>query len=340
MNTNRHEAVNPQARIVVVTLASKTSAAMWRTMRDVIDVITFDHAAPTGSRFGKRSLGLGLDSVLVAIRATKRRRRVTYLATNPWIGVCLRLLTRMPVVVTGLYATPGTINWNVLRRVLGDSGVITLSTVEASNWRMSGGRATSVVYGNDFPYLPSDRPSEPDTLKIFVGGSSDRDHAALASLESEVLASGKAIELIVAVGGEARVRRAGTASVRHYGQVSQTEFGSLMGNADLTFLPLVMRERAAGHMILVGSLQVGTAVAICGGGGMDGYVDGQFVTEIPRGGEILPYLIRTAQDRPGRTETRAYWERCFSRTAYVRRLEDAVSSFRDRSASDSASWAP
>src|SRR5689334_17724490 len=97
--------------IVVVTLGPTPASRQWHELASVIRVVTFDRAARSGSRLGSRVLGLGIDSIVVATRATFRRGKYTYLATNPWIGVGLRLLTRRPVIVTGLYAVPGTRQW-------------------------------------------------------------------------------------------------------------------------------------------------------------------------------------------------------------------------------------
>ncbi len=317
-----------EPRIVVVTLASDASASEWLELPKVESVVSFSHAVASGSRFGRRVLGLGLDSALVAIRAVVRpRRRVTYLATNPWIAVFLRFLTRRPIAFTGLYASPGTKNWRILRAVLRRCSLVALSQVEMRNWTAAGGRAQFVRYGNTFPYTPV-LIREAGPLRIFVGGSSDRDHAALAQLEHEVLESGREIELLVAVGGERSIVQCEKARVVRHGRLAQKEFGAAIARCDVAYVPLLDRERAAGQMILVGALQVGTPVLISGGLGMDGYIDGKFVRGIGRASAGLDGIVRSLSSLPSRSATHDYWSKQFSRRSYLQAVESAVVSMR------------
>lgn len=313
-----------RAQIVVVTLADASSAEKWRELDSVDDVVTIDQFAPSGYRAGSRALGLGVDSLRVALRAVRQRRRVIYLATNPWIGVLLQLLTRRPVAVTGLYTTPGSRYWEIFRRVLGRATLVTLSDVEAQNWRDAGGRAVSVLYGNDFPYMTRTSPREDDRFRIFVGGSSDRDFATIERLENEMLESNEPVDLVVATGGPARVTSTPNGSVTYLGPLNQKAFGDSMAACDVTFLPLLRRERAAGHMILVGSLQVGTPVVFTGGGGMNGYADGTYVRELSVETGPLKALIAVKAALPTRDSTHQYWRANFGRLDYISRVESAV----------------
>ncbi|WP_163632506.1 glycosyltransferase family 4 protein [Microbacterium sp. B35-04] len=312
-----------EAQVTVVTLGPIASAEQWLAAGSVGDVITFVGASESGSRAGRRALGLGLDSFIVALKTIGRPRSETYLATNPWIAVALRMLGRQRTVVTGIYATPGTRNWAILRKLLPKALFITLSRVEAENWNRSGGRAVSVIYGNDFPYNPSDPPLH-EPFRIFVGGSSDRDLKAVALLEQQVLSSNESIELVVAVGGPERTFRNGPAVVHYLPSLSQVDFGAAIAGSHLTYLPLLDRERAAGHMILVGSMQVGVPVIVTGGLGMDGYIDGRFVQIAPRNNSPLQALVGARNGLPGRSETHEHWRARFSRAVYLSQIDAVI----------------
>ncbi|WP_314505826.1 hypothetical protein [uncultured Microbacterium sp.] len=316
----------PDRDLTVVTLARPSSAKHWEDMPSVARVVTFDHASATGKRFGKLAFGLGVDSAVVAIKASLKPRTGSYLATNPWIAIPLKALTRKRVIVTGLYATPGTRSWRMLARALHDSPIITLATVEAENWKVSGGQALPVIYGNDFPYSSSPEIGDGVT-RIFIGGSSDRDLGVVNQLEREILESGEPVELLTAVGEGPRVIESGPARVEHFGRVTQSEFGALIARSDVSFLPLRPRGRAAGHMILVGSLQVGTPVVFCGASGMEGYSDGVFVRGLDTAERLLPQLLRVATSAPPREITRAFWRENFSRAAYMNRISEAIQYF-------------
>lgn len=310
--------------VTVVTLAQPSAAKHWFEMDGVERVVVFNHAAASGKRLGKLALGLGVDSIAVALKAAFPPRTEIYLATNPWIAVPLKVLTRRQVIVTGLYATPGTRSWKFLSTMLRESPIVTLASVEAANWRANGGLAASVLYGNDFPYS-SGTPDPSAVMRIFVGGSSDRDPQLIERLEGEVLGSAEPVELVTAVGGSPRTASTGRSRVEHHGRVSQRQFGDLMASATVSFLPLVPRRRAAGHMILVGSLQVGTPVAFCGASGMDGYADGTYVREIDGGQPLLPQLRRFSAAAPNRASVVSFWHARFSRKAYVDRVSQAIS---------------
>lgn len=312
-------------QIVVATIADRDSANSWHKLNGVIRVATPKRFARSGYRLRVRALGLGVDALNSALRATATRGRVTYLATNPWIGVFLRILTRRPIVVTGIYSEPGTRNWNLLSTLLRRASVITHSAIEAENWTTSGGSAAFVRYGNTFrEYLDAHESRETPRVRIFVGGTSDRDAHAVDQLVDEVLESDKFVDVVIAMGGPAVERRTSTASVRWLGWVEQATFGQAMADCDLTYIPLLDRQRAAGQMILVGSLQVGTPVVLSGVQGLSGYIEGNFVRAVTPGGRILDELIELQADAPDRVRVRDYWDSAYSQTTYFEAVSNAI----------------
>ena len=280
----------------------------WGGDQRIRRVIRLIHPAPSGRRLGSRVLGLGLDALLVALRA----RFITsgpLIAMNPWTTVAARVVGFRDVSTIGLYAVEGGRSWRFLRAAIGDRPVITLSEYEASRWRAAGGRAGAVRYGATFPdTVSASGASRTDaastqSVKVFIGGSSDRDSDAIKALISEIESKDSPLRLTIAVGDrepsdDGRVRRLTT--------VTADEFSELLSQSDIVFLPLADNGRAAGHMVLVEALQRGKPVVATWVAGMDEYFDGEHV--IRAAPDLVGQLVRTATAFQGRDdELHRYW---------------------------------
>ena len=287
-------------------------------------VLRFRRAAPSGRRFGSRVLGLGVDSLLLAVQALVAERAGPFLAANPWTAVALRLLGRRDVAVTGLYVVPGSRSQRILLRFLRTLPIVTSSGVEAALWSAAGGRAVPVLYGATFGYRPR-RESAGPPLRVFVGGSSDRDTEVVASLEEEIRASTSAIRLTVVDGSPPSRWAAGSLEIIHPGYVDPDEFGELMADSDVVVLPLQERSRAAGHMVLVGALEAGIAVLVSRTSGVEEYIDGTWVKALDPELPVLPQAQgHAASHRAAASQIREYWRSRYSLDAYVERLSGAL----------------
>ncbi|GAB2888724.1 glycosyltransferase [Nocardioides pacificus] len=313
--------------MILVTLGhdSKSAAEVWAAAGLVKRIINFRHASPSGYRLRNRILGIGLDSFIVALKATITSQGSTFLAANPWPGVALRLLGQR-VYVTGLYAMPGSRSWEVLRRGLRDSPVITLSEPEIVAWRASGGTGRAVRYGNTFEY-PLRKPAFDREIRVFVGGTSDRDMRTLAATIENAHSAGLPITFVLAMGREpARFLRPNWASrVETHPSLSQQEFGRVLAACDVVYLPLTERSRAAGHMVAVGAIESGVPVVATDVSGMHDYLDGTYLRSALSGQELLAQLMEVAQW--GRTEVQSvhdYWQRHFSQESYISRVSSAL----------------
>jgi hypothetical protein len=267
---------------------------------------------------------LGLDSAVGALKAVILEPKGPYLASNPWTAVALRLLGRRRVAVTGIYAEEGTRSFRLLRKVLGDIPVVTLVRQESEAWNAAGGNAASVLYGNTFDYPICPASAEP-RIRIFIGGSSDRDPELIEAIEQEVKTDQDAVDLIVVAAEEPSSWVGANATITHTGYVPAQQFGSLVASADVVYLPLRLGQRAAGHMVTVGALESGIPVLSRASQGMEGYIDGEFVRIEDEGTSRLSQLTalgRWGRDR--RSAIRMYWESTFSHPAYVRRVRDAI----------------
>lgn len=295
---------------------------LWTQAPFIKRMIQFEHAAPSGYRFNSRIFGLGIDSILLALKASFVRGDL--LVTNPWIGIATKLLGRQEVAVIGIYATPGSRAFRALRRILGNSIVITTVDIEADAWRGAGGTAGSVLYGNTFGY-PARRSAGRAALRIFVGGSSDRDSEMLARLETEIRTSAESVSLVVVTGGADAVWNSGEASIRHISYVPSDTFGKLIAESNVVFLPLQQTGRAAGHMVTVGALECGVPVVTTPSDGMSGYVDGHLVVELDTRQPLLPQLRQQQLSFEERgDEVRKAWLDGFSRGAFIRRVGAAI----------------
>ncbi|WP_139359673.1 hypothetical protein [Arthrobacter sp. SRS-W-1-2016] len=281
-----------------------------------------ESTAVNGKRLGSRVLGIGADSFVLALRTLLWNCRGPYLANNPWIGVALRLTGRRNFAVTGIYAEPGSRSWRILRRLVGDVPVVTLSESETAPWNGSGGRSIAVLYGNTFGY-PKKQPS--DEFHIFVGGTSDRDQETIRLLEQEVLASSEPVRLTLAVGGTAGEVVSGTSVVCRPGRLNPDAFGDLMSTATVVFLPLRDGTRAAGHMVLVGALETGLPVGVTPSRGMKEYVQGPSIVLCDPEMPLLPQLRLVSQSAEGNDESiRCFWQEVFSLNAYIGRVGEAL----------------
>lgn len=302
--------------------ASPRSDYEWLSHPRIRTIFQHRPAAPTGKRFGSRILGIGLDSLILALRTLSPSVHGPYVANNPWIGAALRLTGRNNFVVTGIYAEPSSPSWKVLRRLIGDARVIALSESETAPWNAAGGCAQAVLYGNSFGYP---QKNAPDYLHIFVGGTSDRDPEIIQSLEDEVLASSTAVHLTLATGEQAGETRRGENVVKRPGYLSQREFGQLLSTASVVFLPIAQGTRAAGHMVLVGALESGIAVGVTPSEGMREYVIGPAVALCDPERPVLPQLRELAEASYSKQdEIREFWANTFSLKSYVARVGELL----------------
>jgi hypothetical protein len=303
---------------------------VWLGSGFVESVVRGGWATPSGYRFGSRVLGLGLDSLIIAVKARLLGRGAPYLAANPWIAVALIATGARRVAVTGVYAEAGSRSHRLLRAVIRDRPVVTLAVLEAEEWSDAGGRAIAVQYGNTLGY-PNHAVRRADTNRVFVGGSSDRDPVVMQALEAEVRRDEVPVHLVIADGGEPAHWVGATSSVTRTGWIPAGEFGRQVAMADVVFLPLKAGHRAAGHMVMVGALEAGVGVVATHSRGMDGYVDGEFVSTIDAGRALLPQILDRAVTDPADSERiRDYWRRTFSLPAYVERVGSALSEMADR----------
>ncbi|SMG16079.1 glycosyltransferase [Agreia pratensis] len=287
--------------------------------------VRFERAAPSGFRFSSRIFGLGLDSAIVALKVAVLAPRGPYLAANPWVAVALRLLGKRRIAVTGIYAENGSRSFRLLRRFLGDAPVVTLVRHEAESWNAAGGRATPVIYGNTFGYPYPTPPRTDGRISIFIGGSSDRDPAAIDRLEGELRDADSAFDLVIVSKEEPSSWSGQNATVTRTGYVSADEFGRLISLSDVVYLPLSHGHRAAGHMVAVGALEVGVPVVSTDSPAMTGYVDGTVIRTAPSDEKVLPALESVALwGRENRPEVRAEWDAHYSHRAYVERVAAAL----------------
>lgn len=297
--------------------------AAWISHPMIKAICQYEGAAITGKRWGSRVLGIGIDALVLALKTLQPSVSGPYFATNPWIGAALRLTGRKDFVVTGIYAEPSSRSWKILRRLIGDAPVITMSQSEAVPWNADGGNAWCVLYGNTLRYPPKQQSDE--GFHIFVGGSSDRDPLAIRALEDEVLASTTPVRLTIATGGPAGESRRGGNVVRRPGYVSQKEFGELLSTASVVFLPLARGTRAAGHMVLVGAVESGIAVAVTPNEGMREYVLDPGVALCDPDQPILPQLRELADaTRHRQAEIHALWEEKLSLDSYISRIMELL----------------
>lgn len=294
----------------------------WLKTAAILRVVRQPSKAVGGKRLNNRMLGIGVDSLLLALRTFAPGVRGPYLANNPWIGAALRLTGRKNFVVTGIYAEPRSRSWQVLQRLIGHTKVITLSESEANAWVADGGTAAAVLYGNTFRY-PAKTAS--DEFHIFVGGSSDRDESLISRLESEVLQSDGGVRLTLAVGGQAGITEVNGNLVERTGTLSQKEFGQLLSTASVAFIPIKNGIRAAGHMVMVGALECGIPVLMTPAMGLREYFLAPAVSALNPDENILPQLRLLVDDPRNDSESiRSTWKQVFSLDAYTQRVASLI----------------
>lgn len=265
---------------------SANATAAWRRQYPGLQFVSVKHPAPSGFRLGRRSLGIGLDAAGVAVKVRGRR---TVLATNPWVGVACRMAGGRDIAVLGIYASPGSRSWRLLRSVLASTPVVCTSLIEREAWLGDGGRAESVLWGCTFD-LPERRVSEVPT--VFVGGSSDRDSRAVASLIDDMRRLDPPLRLVIADGTGPRSWHGQFGSVRWLPYVDQATFLAELTAANVSWLPLVDSGRAAGQMVLAASLQAGLPVILSPVAAIAEYLDplSDVVTTTPASVDLLMRL--------------------------------------------------
>ena len=312
----------PRARTLVVLGKANDADRGWLESDFIKDVVRFSRPAVSGSRFGSRVLGLGIDSAIVA--AMSLRSPGPFLAMNPWIAVALKLTGKRDVAVVGMYAERGSGSFRVLRRVLSSSPVLTTAEIEASEWKAAGGRALPVLFGGNFNY-PSRAEPDASRLKIFVGGSSDRDTALLDLLIAEIRAGRTPCSLVVVSTDSPKHWSNEISSITYTGFVPGARFGELLAESDVVFLPIRQGRRAAGHMVMSGALESGVPVLTNHSSGMQGYVDGTFVAQADVTLPLLPQLAHHAEAMAAEGPAiRAFWQQQFCRAAFIERIFQAL----------------
>lgn len=298
--------------------ATPATDAAWLESPSIGTIFRHRRAAANGKRFGSRVFGIGVDSLVLALRTLNPSVKGPYLANNPWIGAALRVTGRSDFVVTGIYAEPSSRSWQVLRKLIGSAPVIALSESETKPWNAAGGRAQAILYGNSFGYPERD---ESRHLHIFVGGTSDRDPQVIEALKAEVLASVEPVRLTVATGELAGEISNGANVISRPGYLNQQEFGALLSTSTVAFLPIREGTRAAGHMVLVGALECGIPVAITSSEGMKEYPVNLAVQELDMSLDLIPQLrgLSNAMLDEGHS-IRRVWSDRFSLAAYVKRI--------------------
>ncbi|GAB2713279.1 hypothetical protein GCM10027038_09150 [Arthrobacter bambusae] len=135
------------------------------------------------------------------------------------------------------------------------------------------------------------------------------------------------VELVLATGEGPSETISGESVVKRPGHLSQSDFGALLSTASVTFLPLRDGTRAAGHMVMVGSLESGVPIAVTSSRGMSEYVFGQAVVACDRDQPILPQLRSLAHTMLGQEESiREFWRETFSLNAYIARVGSILES--------------
>jgi len=303
---------------------STQNDGLWKRSPHIRGVIRFNFAAPSGRRLGSRALGLGLDSAIVALKVLLSGQRGPYLAANPWVGVALKVIGKRRVSVTGVYARSGSRSFDVLRKILASSPVVTTVALEAEAWNVAGGNSKAVLYGNTYGY-PRFEANTVQRLRVFVGGSSDRDTVAVDALEAEIHSSNTPISLTIVSDETPMKWKNNQSTIERTGRLSADQFGALVAQSDVVFLPLLNSGRAAGHMVTVGALESGVAVLATSSDGMNGYIDGVFVSATSEDESLITQLARAAEITHTRTsEIREFWKVRFSLPAYIDRVGSAL----------------
>lgn len=301
---------------------SAAAQEAWSSAFPGARIVSLKSVASDGRRLGRRSLGLGLDALRLAmlLRMLGARRVLTM---NPWTAVALRLLGLRDVATVGLYAVPGSRPWRLLRLFLGSQPVITTARKEATRWVADGGRAVPVLWGGDLPVGRARSPA--GQVHVFAGGSSDRDTGRVADLAAEVERD-DGVVLHVADGSGPRSSK----GVHWYPRLSSADFHRLMTACHVVVLPLAERSRAAGHMLFCAALQAGLPVAVSSTEGISEYLS-LMQAHTPYGMVRDPVSVSELVSLgrlpdAERDNLVALWRRDFSTRAFASRVRDALSS--------------
>jgi len=288
---------------------------VWRRQLPSCKFVVMERPAPSGERLRQRALGIGLDSLALALRASPRLRGPV-LALNPWPAFAARSLGAANLACTGLYAEPGSNSWRLLRRRLGAIPVIAVSQIESRAWNRDGGRSVSVLWGGTFG-VPLSKPPE-GRPRIFIGGTSDRDSVAISRFSQAVQSSAKAIDVVIADGTGPRRWARGESSITWLPYVSQREFLDELVASNVTYLALQDKGRAAGHMVLVSSLEAGMPIVVPRVAGIREYlVDGVALAKEEALDRLDQLLDLANAGHAQRLQRRHVWERLFSQDAHV-----------------------
>jgi hypothetical protein len=311
------------SEVVIVGLGTIDAAGQstWREHLKDARFVMLKHPAPSGLRLRTRALGLGFDSALVALKALLRRGPV--IALNPWPAAACRKISRVNhLACTGIYAKPGSDSWNLLRRLLGpESAVVAMSEIEARAWQHDGGRAAPARWGGTFNVpLSSASTGRP---QIFVGGTSDRDSAAVTRLITEVQSRHEAVQVVIADGSGPREWSCGDRAIRWLPFVPQRIFLTELAASHVSFIPLRDRGRAAGHMVLAASLEAGLPVLTTPVSGMTEYLNSA-VSRWDGEDPLSPLLELATADKATRVAQHATWRKCMSLDAHVRSVVHAL----------------
>lgn len=319
-------------KLIIVTrwpLKAEAEAA-WRANTKVSHVVSLTRpSSGTGTRIGSRVLGLGADSLAVAVKARRsaggQARVARVISVGPWSAAACRTVGFRHIAAVGLSVKPGGRAWRALRWSLGDCPVVCHAGVEADRWIASGGQARTVLYGENFGVAPT-RPVS-GRPRVFVGGASDRDRAAIQSLTDEVQQDGEDVDVTIADGTGPRAWSGHRASVRWLPYVPEQVFLRELSNSNAGFLPLCERGRSSGQMVVVESLEAGLPTMVSPIAGLREYID-LGAGLVPWHGQepILPTLLELASwGDAKRAEIRASWRDNFSLGAFVRNTAAALS---------------
>jgi hypothetical protein len=310
-------------RMVALGRMAPRSRQAWFSVLGGPAITDLPSAAPNGLRCGRRVLGIGVDSFAVALISRFARPASATLATNPWPGVACRVFGMHNVAVTGIYAVPGSRSWRLLRAALGSVPVVCFSEVEAAAWRREGGRATAVLWGGTTGVQRSLPPR--DRVRVFVGGSSDRDPLAVDQLVGEAKEDRAPVDVVIADGTGPWSWEGTTASVRALPFVPQGVFLEELSKSQVSYLPLQDSCRAAGHMVMAASLEAGLPTVISRTLGTAEYATAAltFVDGYPG----LDFLMhRGTANEQSRALIQREWQERFSEVAYITRVSGALSS--------------
>jgi len=313
----------PAIRIISLGPMAPGSRQAWSSALEGLAITDMPSAAPSGWRWGSRVMGIGCDAFAIAFLGRFSRPSRATLAANPWPGVACRLFGMRNVAVTGIYAQPGSRSWRLLRSALRSVPIVCTSELEAAAWRREGGRATAVLWGGTTGVQMSAPPQ--GRIRIFVGGSSDRDPEAVAQLVEEAKEDRATVDVVIADGSGPWSWKGTKASVSALPFVPQDIFLMELANSHVSYLPLEDKHRSAGHMVLVASLEAGLPTVISRTRGVAEYVTADL--NVVDGYPGLEFLMQIASaDEDSRANLREKWREGFSEEAYAARVSAALAS--------------